>query len=371
MKIELTLSTPISCSVRARQVRASFDVPDKKKDEQSWDVDFPIETRNWGVGLIVGPSGSGKTTVMRHVFGEPRQLKWRAPSVVDDFDIRQSVVDITEACGAVGFNTIPAWLRPYKVLSNGEKFRVELARRLLEHSAPVVVDEFTSLVDRQVAKIASHAAQKYARRIGKQFVGVTCHYDVEDWLQPDWVLDMAKREFRWRSLQQRPTIEVELARVAYAEWKVFAPFHYLTADLNPSAKCFALKIAGRSTAFAGVLHFPHPKVRDVRRLSRLVTLPDWQGLGLAMRLSERLGAAYKATGKRFRTYPAHRALIRAFSKGAWRQVKEAGKFSPTNQEGFNSTLERGAFGGRPCAVFEYAGDAWNNVAEARALVEES
>ena len=89
---------------------------------------------------------------------------------------------------AVGFNTIPAWLRPYGVLSNGEKFRVDLARRLLEGGDLIAVDEFTSVVDRQVAKIGSHAVQKWARGKGRQFVAATCHYDLEDWLQPDWVL---------------------------------------------------------------------------------------------------------------------------------------------------------------------------------------
>lgn len=366
MKIDFSISTEISTTIRARQVQASFDVPERTEEQLSWQMDFPIEERPWLVGLIVGPSGSGKSTVMRHVFGGEKPLEWKAKSVIDDFSSTAAVADITEACGAVGFNTIPAWLRPFHVLSNGEKFRVELARRLLEEAAPVVIDEFTSLVDRQVAKVASHSAQKYARRLKKQLVAVTCHYDVEDWLQPDWVLDVAKREFRWRALQRRPTIDVEIRRVPYSTWHVFAPFHYLTADLNPVAKCFAACVDGRPVALAGVLPFPHPTAHDIVRLSRLVTLPDWQGLGLAMVLSERLGAAYKATARRFRTYPAHRALIRSFAKGPWKMVKKAGTFSA--DQGDKSTIGRKNFGGRPCATFEFNGDAWPDALEASALI---
>jgi hypothetical protein len=38
------------------------------------------------------------------------------------------------------------------------------------------------------AKIASFTFSKSIRRSNKQFIAVTCHYDVEDWLEPDWVL---------------------------------------------------------------------------------------------------------------------------------------------------------------------------------------
>lgn len=52
----------------------------------------------------------------------------------------------------------------------------------------IVFDEFTSVVDREIAKIASFAISKSIKRSNKQFVAVTCHYDVEDWLEPDRVL---------------------------------------------------------------------------------------------------------------------------------------------------------------------------------------
>jgi ABC-type lipoprotein export system ATPase subunit/GNAT superfamily N-acetyltransferase len=365
--VDLLVETEVSTSVRARQVQASFDVPERKREQLRWQLEMPIEAKPWGVGLIVGPSGSGKSSIMRHVFGAERPMTWAAKSVIDDFSPALTVEKITEACGAVGFNTIPAWLRPFHVLSNGEKFRVELARRLLEHEAPVVIDEFTSLVDRQVAKVASHSAQKFARRVGKQLVAVTCHYDVEDWLQPDWVLDASTRSFTWRALQRRPAVDVELRRVDYDVWHVFAPFHYLTADLHRAAKCFALHVAGRPVSFAAVLPFPHPRVRDIMRISRHVTLPDWQGIGLGMALVERLGGAYAALGKRLRHYPAHRALIRSLQRGPWRQVKNAGEFL-TNLNSQSEINERSAFGGRPCATFEFDGLAWGDRLEASALL---
>ncbi len=61
----------------------------------------------------------------------------------------------------------------------------------------VAFDEFTSVVDRNVAQIGSAAVAKGIRsgQIRCRFVAVTCHYDILEWLAPDWIIDMATREF--------------------------------------------------------------------------------------------------------------------------------------------------------------------------------
>jgi ABC-type ATPase involved in cell division/GNAT superfamily N-acetyltransferase len=353
MKVDITVQTDVSRSARARQLEALFDVPPTQKCELRWQGEMPVEREPWNVGLIVGPSGSGKSTVLRECFGAPGELDWRGKSVVDDFSLSFSMKEIAAVCQAVGFNTIPAWLRPFAVLSNGERFRVEMARRLLETDGLIVVDEFTSVVDRQVAQIGAHAVQKYVRRTGKQFVAASCHYDVIEWLQPDWTFEPATMSFTRRSLRRRPALNVAIARVPYETWHLFAKFHYLTAELHRAAKCFALFVGDRIAAFAGILHRPHPKVRDVKGVSRLVTLPDWQGLGLAMILVEKLGAAYKALGQRLHTYPAHPALIRSFDKSSvWRMEKRPGTFLAS--ESVRATCRSHH---RPCATFSYAGEA--------------
>lgn len=319
MKIAIQVETPTSMSTRARQASAMFDAPPSDVCRLSWQADLPIEEQPWNVGLVVGPSGSGKTTVMRHVWGDPPELAWGAASVIDDVAEGIGVDRIAETFGSVGFNTIPAWMRPYRVLSNGERFRVDIARRLLELPDPVIVDEFTSVVDRQVAKVASHAIQKHVRKRGRQFVAVGCHYDVIDWLQPDWVLDMATCSFTRRSLQRRPSLECVAARVPFTAWSVFAPFHYLTSELHRSARTFGLWVEGRLAAFAGVLYRPHATAHGIFGVSRLVTLPDWQGLGLSP----------KDAGVR------------------------TGRASNSNSRANGSIT--GAMGGRPCGVFEYCG----------------
>lgn len=202
-RIDHIVETDISETLKTVKLRALFDVPPQEKARLEWHADLPIEEREWNIGLIVGPSGCGKTQLASKLWPMQSEYDWPpTDAVIDAFPSELSVEEIASVCSAVGFNTIPAWLRPYRVLSNGEQFRVTLARRLSEvgEDEVCVVDEFTSVVDRQVAQIASHAVQKYIRRQGGQFVAVTCHYDVIDWLQPDWTYEPATNTFAWRSL---------------------------------------------------------------------------------------------------------------------------------------------------------------------------
>jgi ABC-type ATPase with predicted acetyltransferase domain len=180
--------------------------------KKEFDVSIPIEDKKWNIGLIVGASGTGKTTIAKTVFDDFEffnGFKWEADSVLDDFADELSAKQITEVLSKVGFASPPDWLKPFSVLSNGQKMRVELARLILEADKPFIYDEFTSVVDRQVACIGSAAVQKFVRNMDKQFIAVSCHYDVAEWLEPDWVYDVNKMEFVRGSLR-RPKIQVNV-----------------------------------------------------------------------------------------------------------------------------------------------------------------
>lgn len=361
--IDIVIDYEPSGSVRCQQLEAMFDVPPQQRCRLSWSGDLPIDNEPWNIGLIVGPSGSGKSTIARQMFGdayEPK-LSWGAPSVIDDFSHGIPVAEIARACSAVGFNTVPAWFRPYHALSTGERFRVEVARRMLELPDPIIIDEFTSVVDRQVAKIGAFAVQKYVRNGNRRLVAISCHSDVIDWLNPDWIFEPATMEYRPRGcLQQikRPGIEAEIRRVPYEAWRVFAPFHYLTAELNRSAECFCMFVGGEPVAFVGIIHLPNRRAVDLKRISRIVTLPDWQGVGAGPILAYHLAAAYKALGFRLRSYPAHPSLIRVADKSPLWALKKKPGYQQKLMPGVVAGVEKNK-ASRPCAVFEYVGPAMN------------
>jgi ABC-type uncharacterized transport system YnjBCD ATPase subunit/GNAT superfamily N-acetyltransferase len=367
--VDIIIESKIRVSDRVKQVSSLFDVPLTDKCRLCWSGDVPIDGDDWQIGLIVGPSGSGKSTIARELFKEKYHVDfdWGDAAVIDDCSPNESIHAVAAAFSSVGFNTIPAWMRTFGQLSNGEKFRVDLARRLLEIPDLIVVDEFTSVVDRQVAKIGSHAVQKHIRKTNKKFVAISCHDDVIDWLQPDWVLSLPTMDFRRRLLRQRPTIPVEIRKVDRSYWSQFAPFHYLTADAHPAATFFCLFVDARPACIAVILHFPHPRRNDIKRVSRLVTLPDFQGLGLAFVLVEKLGAMFKDLGYELRTYPSHPTLARNFSKNIlWQQTTELGTARIASRRTSTSV---GGFGESLCAVFRYTGDKFGDPQKSRSTLQ--
>lgn len=315
MRIEV--ESPVVRTPRVMQVEAIFDLPASEKSRLAWDVDLPLDEQAWNVGLIVGPSGAGKSTIARRMWPDRivGEQEWSpGGALVDDFPATMGVKDVTGLLTAVGLGSVPAWVRPYATLSNGEQFRASIARAVADTEGLVVVDEFTSVVDRQVAKVASHTVQKMIRRSKRQLVAVTCHYDVVDWLQPDWVYDVAEARFTWRSVHPHPPLHFTVHQVDRSVWPVFGRHHYLSPVLHPAAKCYGLATeAGDLVAFSSYLHFPHPHTRNIKLGHRLVVLPDYQGLGLGGRLDDWLGQHLYEQGYRYRNCVAHPAMIRYYS----------------------------------------------------------
>lgn len=181
---------------RVASVMGTFDLQSENiKEHFQGEIKIP---ENWQIGLIVGNSGTGKTTISKHLFPDSyiTTFEYNAESVLDDMPKECSVEQISKTFNSVGFSSPPSWLKPYSVLSNGEKMRCDLARAILSNNDLFVFDEFTSVVDRNVAKIGSFAMQKAIRKTNKKFIAVGCHFDVEDWLLPDWVFDTNTMTFR-------------------------------------------------------------------------------------------------------------------------------------------------------------------------------
>lgn len=182
-RVDCLRAVEIVRTPRVKQLEGMFDVPPSKRSEQRWQVNLPLEDRPWAVGLIVGPSGCGKSTIAREAFGPALVAGFDWPvdkAIVDAFPAKMGIKDVTGLLSSVGFSSPPSWLRPFRCLSNGEQFRVTIARALAEQPELAVIDEFTSVVDRTVAKIASTAIAKAVRRSKRRLIAVSCHYDIVD-----------------------------------------------------------------------------------------------------------------------------------------------------------------------------------------------
>lgn len=181
---------------RANAIVNAFDI-DVEHIKEHFVGSIDIEDKQWNVGLIVGGSGTGKTTIAKECFGDCifNGANYTANSVVDDMPANCSIKDIEKAFTSVGFASPPSWLKPYNVLSNGEKMRVDLAYAMLSNYEVFAFDEFTSVVNREVAKTTSFAIQKAIRKNNKKFIAISCHDDIVEWLQPDWVYNTDEKRF--------------------------------------------------------------------------------------------------------------------------------------------------------------------------------
>lgn len=199
MQFDIIKNSESKKTFRVASVIGKFDLPSNKIEERfAGNIPLP---HDWQIGLIVGKSGTGKTTIVRQLFPDSliTSFDYSGEAVVDEMPTDKSVEEIMRTFNAVGFSSPPSWLKPYDVLSNGEKMRVDLARAMLGDKDLFVFDEFTSVVDRNVAQIGSFAMQKAIRRTSaKQFIAVTCHFDVEDWILPDWVFNTDIMSFALR-----------------------------------------------------------------------------------------------------------------------------------------------------------------------------
>jgi GNAT superfamily N-acetyltransferase len=318
-------------SYRAARVKSLFNA--ESGANFSLDAELPIEGSDWSIGVVVGPSGSGKTSMGRQVFGPDAiyEPDWPADRpIVDAIAADGDFNAVTAALAAVGLGDVPAWLRPYAVLSNGEKFRATLARLVAEAPEQAVVDEFTSVVDRQIAKIGALAFSKAWRRTGGQVVLLSCHYDILDWLQPDWVYDTATAKFHGRWLQQRPRFELDIWQTDWRYWPLFEPHHYLKVPRMIASRCYVGTVDDEPVCHLAVGTKNVGRKGVEARACRLVVMPEWQGAGVGLRFLNQIcqwqlegHESARLPGRRLTTifHTSHPGLCSALRRSPqWRQV---------------------------------------------------
>ena len=358
---DITVDCPLFDSFRVRQVAGMFDLPLEEKLRERFQVEVPGLDEPWQVGLIVGPSASGKTSVARRAFGNALfdGHVWPADRAVVDCFGDRPIKAVTQILAAVGLASPPAWVKPYAALSNGEQFRCNLAQALLAARPVVAFDEFTSVVDRTVARAGAAAVGRAVRRgcPAERFVAVTCHYDVAEWLEPDWVLDMAQGTLT-RGRLRRPEIRLAVVRCRHTAWRLFARHHYLSGTVNKAAHCYLALWEGEPVAFCAVL--AQPGRQGAWRISRLVVLSDFQGLGIGTRLAAALGDMYRREQRRLSITTSHPAMIAALRRSpAWHTIGVQ-KFGFRIQSGARSGVLTGYLKntsrGRAVVSFRYAGE---------------
>jgi GNAT superfamily N-acetyltransferase len=366
MKITIRHSCTNFDTYRSARVKSLFNV--ESGADFSLDADLPIDDGNWSIGVVVGPSGSGKSSIGEK-FGSTYAPSWPLDlPVIDAIAPGGDFNAVTGALSAVGLGSVPTWLRPFNVLSNGEQFRATLATLVCDAPPFAVVDEFSSVVDRQIAKIGAGAFSKAWRRTGGKVVLLSCHYDILDWLEPDWVFDTASGQFERGCLWRRPRLEMHIHQTNWRYWPLFEPHHYLKLPHMIAADCYVATIDGEPIAHLAVS--TRPGLVEARAC-RLVVMPEWQRAGVGMRFLNSVCQAWKVGENRYSKplptlfHTSHPGLANALRRDRkWTQV--SAKLYGEHKERSRNSVSRcmkssvsAGYGGHFRAVqgFRYLGDA--------------
>lgn len=348
-------------SFRVKYVMGTYDLQSCNIEERFiGSIELPEE---WNVGLIVGKSGTGKSTIAQELFGDKivSKMQYTHDNILDDMPRNVSMADVCLALNSVGFSSPPSWLKPYQVLSNGEKMRCDIARAMLENDDMFVFDEFTSVVDRNVAKIGSFALQKAIRKNGKKFIAVTCHYDVEDWLMPDWVFCTDDMTFRTVDAEtqkkNRPELRLDIFETKHKDryWNIFKKYHYLSHSFNKASRVFVCTCNGDVCGFCAALPFPHPIKKNTWKEHRTVVLPDYQGVGIGRRFTNVVAELFASEGKHFISTTSNPAMIFARKNDDNWIVTRVGRMGNGSKNGVmqNSSKKGSTSNSRITVSFEY------------------
>lgn len=194
--VEVTLQSAISNSFRCKLAADSLDIDVKKKSLHHLKIDNIKLPDDWTIGLIYGSSGSGKTSLAKKIFGNDifKTVLNEDKPIIEQFPEEYNYEKCAAILNGIGLTSVVCWIRPVKTLSNGQRARAEAALLMTQNELSVI-DEWTSVVDRTAAKVMSVCVSKFARKQNKKIIILSCHYDILEWLKPDWMIDCNKQAF--------------------------------------------------------------------------------------------------------------------------------------------------------------------------------
>ena len=322
LKCNIEFSTKAEVTERTLAVCEAFGLGvDEAKRFVVYD-NFSLEFRRGDLIYVTGDSGGGKSSLLKafkSFFGEEsielNDLQVNPEETLVE-GVGKDVKEAIEILSLCGLNDAFLFLRKYKELSDGQKYRYKLAKLVnCREKCVWLVDEFCASLDRVMAKVVAYSLQKLARKLGKTVVVATTHEDLLDDFQPDVVV---KKGFEGEVTVGKHTFErkpcsllgaMRLEEGSFEDYEKLKRFHYRSTNEKESTNlrmrnCFKLvygnslmgvivysnsylNLKPRNMVFGerylftpGDLHRARLINDEIARISRVIIHPKFRGIGL-------------------------------------------------------------------------------------------
>lgn len=320
MKINIKyLTKPQNITQRVAEVAEAFGVGVDESIEHVVLDNYEFN-EEFDVCYITGASGSGKSSLLREL-----KQHYNVEDVDFDMDSDSAIVDLVgdtldealNLLSVVGLSEARIFVKRPRDLSDGQKYRYQLACMLYKKQSVLCIDEFTSLLDRTTAEVVAYNMQKCCRRNGVKLIVATAHNDLEEFLNPSTVInfgndeDEVETKYREVDCDYNPFEKyLEISEATKDDFKKLIKYHYKNVKSVPGTKamykltykerlvgiavygCTNRMLSGRNEYFnkfyMTAKGYPRMDIvnKDFILGTRFVIAPQFRGCGLGSYLVE-------------------------------------------------------------------------------------
>jgi len=291
-------------------------------EEQRFPVfqDFQVEVKPGDIVYVTGESGGGKSVLLRELKAA-MEASGEFGVITTDWDLRidldevlvhgvgRMVNEALETLSLAGLNDAFLWLRSYRQLSDGQKYRYKVAKMTDSGAFTWLFDEFAATLDREMARIVAFSVQKTARRLGRTVVAATTHTDLAEDLAPSvrvhkGFMSAATVEYHPGAAARECTVarETFIRPGSKQDYEALKQFHYRHSGALMSRRVYALCLREPENVVGVIVYAPSPYLaagrtkflgrvatheevnRDWVIISRVVLHPRLRSIGLGVKL---------------------------------------------------------------------------------------